>query len=140
MNPKWKWFLPGYVNALPLTIFGLILASVFYRGHSWQFRNGIISCIGNNIIGNPGGQTFGNVQIYKDEWNRKSKRMRTHETCHTVQAFVLGILMAVAYPAMFLWYYLTEQKEERAGWKDDYHLNPFEKQAYAKQDNDPAWC
>lgn len=32
MSKHWRWFLPGYLLALPMTLAGLV-ACLFYRAH-----------------------------------------------------------------------------------------------------------
>ncbi len=138
MSPRWKWFLPGYLWALPHTLVGLLLALV-YRAHSFRWSDGCLEAIGGRIKGGttriwgtPAAQTHGWLIFYADEVYRTHSPFRVHERAHVVQGFIGGPLFVLAYGIAHLVGWL------RTGsfWAG-YHANPFEVAAYAAGDH--AW-
>ena len=112
------------------------------------------------IWGRPGAQTHGWLQIYASELDRNMDDLRVHETVHIVQAFassLLGLVVSLlvfvilgdpllglvvggfigglgfvlVYGACFLFFFV---RFKLGNWKMSYFHNPFEVQAYAKQD------
>jgi hypothetical protein len=138
MSRAWRWFLPGYVLAAPHTILGLLLAIV-YRCHSWQWRDGVLTCLGGTfqrdgktitrIWGRPGAQTHGWLLVAADEDQRSRSDLRVHECVHVVQGFC-GPLYMLAYGLSFLAIWAWR----RGPWTDAYERIPFEVQAYDRQD------
>ncbi len=136
MNPRWRFFFPGYLIALPHTIIGLILA-VVYRAHTWRISAGCIEVIAGTferdgrrvtrIFGRPAAQTHGFLIVYADEDARADIEIRVHERVHVVQGMIGGPLYVIAYGLTFLWFYLWNV---RAGWYAAYMRIPFERQAY----------
>jgi len=111
MSPYWKYFLPGYVLALPNTLLGLVLGLI-YRAHSWKWSNGCLETIGGTntkgetrIFGKPGAQTHGWLIFYDTEHSREDWRLRTHERVHVVQAFLIQLL---SIPILFVWFFLAD--------------------------------
>lgn len=143
MSKNWKWFLPGYVFALPGTIVGLLLAAFYYHPSDWRFVDGCIECIPRRtIIGGKwvGAQTFGNVIFYRDERMRDHYPLRVHERCHVVQAMLLTWpLFMVLYGGHFLsrFVYLVAKNglmtDNTETWKVAYREIWFEIQAYSRQ-------
>jgi len=137
MSKNWKYFIPGYIMAAPLTLFGLLMA-LYYRPQSIYFVDGCIEFVmpsRRHLIGGEwvGGQTFGNVIFYRDERTRQHIDLRVHERCHTVQAMVGGIFFAAAYGIHFLMNYRT------LPFYEAYQAIWAEEQARAKQDNPNGW-
>lgn len=168
MNRAWRWFLPGYLWCLPLTLGYLTVAVCFYGAHSFRFHQGVLTCIGSDIWGHPGAQTVGTLQVFADEYQRSSARLRVHETEHVGQQFLCGLaglfavpvffavlgwspalgllfggfvgalMWGVTYGAIFVFYFATEQADELPGWYDDYRRNPWEIDAYHAGDGSSA--
>ena len=133
MSKHWKWYLPGYVMAAPLTLFGLLLAVFWYRPalKDCRFKDGCLEMIpSRQLIGGPwvGGQTFGNVVFFKDERNRASGSLNVHERCHTVQAMVFGVLFAAIYGIHFLILWAKPGRD----WQEAYYEIIWERQAYKR--------
>lgn len=121
-----------------------------------QFDNGV-----TRIWGRPNAQTLGWVQIYDNVENRDYPDLRVHENVHIVQAFVGGLVGAVlgvgvfaiagwpllcgalfgglaggagfsvTYGVLFLYHWV---KQGFGDWYFAYRANPFEVQAYKRQD------
>lgn len=145
MSPAWRWWLPGYVLALPHTLVGLVLA-VVYRSHGWRWSSGCLEAIGGTferdgrtvtrIWGRPGAQTHGWLILYASERAREVVPLRAHERVHVVQAFVGGPLYALAYGACFLVLFAAQGFRD---WHRAYMRSPFEVQAYGRADRKGAW-
>lgn len=130
MSRLWRWFLLGYVLALPHTLVGFVLAAV-YRCHSFAWRDGVLEATAaGTIIGRPGAQTHGWLVIYADATQRARRDLRVHENCHVVQGFLGGPLYVLAYGLTFAWFYVVGGFGD---WRAAYHRIPFERQAYARQ-------
>lgn len=131
MSPRWRWFLIGYVWALPVTLIGLALAA-FYRCGSYRWIGGVLTCVSPRPMwGKPAGQTLGWISMYSDETERGRDYMRVHEYVHVWQTFVLGPLWLVLYGLFFVAEYVVMGGGD---WKPAYRKNPFEAQAYARED------
>ena len=84
MSRRWRYYIPGYLMALPHTIVGLALA-VIYRAHSWQWVDGRLECIGGTkdgrtrIWGRPGAQTHGWLIVYASAAQQQREDLRVHE-------------------------------------------------------------
>jgi hypothetical protein len=133
VTSKKRWFLPGYLWALPHTLVGLLLCLV-YRAHAFSWHEGVLTCLGGldndggtRIWGRPGAQTHGWLVIYADERQRSRTDLRVHEYQHVWQGFLGGPLYMLAYGFTFLWNYLGHRE---LGWKAAYYKIPFEIQAY----------
>lgn len=135
MDPRWKWFLPGYLWSLPITLIGILLM-LPYGAHSFSIRNGLIQCVAKRILFRPAAQTFGVVQFYASDQDRARKDLRVHETGHTWQGFILGPFFILIYPAFFCWHFARQGFSD---WKIAYSKNPFEKHCERIRRNDPAW-
>jgi len=139
LSPKWRWFLPGYVWALPHTLVGLLLA-IFYKTRSWRWSSGCLEVIADRIIGNPAAQTHGWLIFYSNEETRELRRLRAHERVHVVQGFIGGPLYVLAYSASFLWHWIRlKLADASAPWLWAYQLNWFEDMAYRLEDEETAW-
>lgn len=117
MNSKlWKWYIPGHVACLPLTLGYAIFCFLYYRARSWGFRNGVLLCIGGvdengetRIIGKPGAQTIGACQAYANTVEELRVDLHVHENIHIIEAFVcasagyLGGCIATALGASPWW-------------------------------------
>ena len=140
MSKRWKWFLPGYLLALPGTLVGLLLA-LYYRPARWYWSDGCIEAAlptGRNLIGGSwvGAQTFGTLIFYRTEKNRMSSMVRVHERCHVVQAMVLTApLFIVTYAIHFLWEFLVVGED----FENAYLSIWAERQAYGRQNNINGW-
>lgn len=139
---KWRWFLPGYLWSLPLTLIGFVLCLV-YRAHSFKWHEGVLTCLAGKlpdgrtrIWGRPGAQTHGWLVICADEGQRQRQDLRVHEYVHVKQAFVGGVLYGLAYGLLFLVIWTTKGF---GPWHDAYRANPFEVQAYAIGDAKKGW-
>lgn len=131
MNKNWRWFLPGYLMLLPMTIVGLLLCLLVYRATSWRWSGGCIECIGGTrILGKPGAQTLGLVIVYRDERTRLNPSLRVHERVHVVQGMIGGVLFVLAYGLTFLWHWIAQGG---GNWYPAYMKIPFEVSAYARQ-------
>lgn len=145
MSPRWRWYLFGYLMALPHTLIGLVLALI-YRSGSWRWASGCLECVGGTFVengrtqtriwGRPGAQTHGWLIIYASESLRTIKTLRAHERTHVVQGFVGGPLYVVAYVWCFLWLFAVG---EFKNWRAAYEANPFEKHARAAARRAGAW-
>ncbi len=161
MNRNFRWLLLCYILLLPNTMVALVYA--FCVGaRSWEWREGVLTFISDRLLGNPGGQGWSWIVGYASEEQRARADLRVHENTHVWQEFMcslmglilgvgLGLLLgwptlhltlaalsgggifAVTYGLVFLYFYLTEQKDEQPGWHDDYMRNFFERHAYAVQ-------
>ena len=143
MSPKWRFFVPGYIWAAFNTLIGVIL-SFFYHAHSYRWEKGVLTCVAHreDVIGHPGGQTWGWLIIYTDPRYRTESwaaGLRRHEHKHVWQGLVFGPLMLLAYAGIFLYHYFTEQKDEEPGWRDDYLRNNFEVNARHEEDHIGGW-
>lgn len=156
MSRHWRWFLPGYLFLLPMSLAALVIYSLVYRAKSWKWYNGVLTCIGGDRIwGHPNAQTLGWVEVYDTEASRQEIDIRVHEAVHIVQGFVGGVVGLIVMPfilgpwwglalggligglgfsalygILFMYFLLTQ----KAGWYEAYMANPFEKQAYTIQD------
>ena len=134
MSKYWKYYLPGYIMAAPLTLFGILLAVFWYRPtlKDCRFKDGCIEMIPSRqqLIGGSwvGGQTFGNVIFFKDERDRARGELSVHERCHTVQAMILGLAFALIYGVHFLILWAKPGRD----WQAAYYEIIFEKQAYSR--------
>lgn len=140
MSPKWKWFLPGYILALPHTLIGLLIALVFYRPRQWRLADGAIECVAGRmkdgrtrIWGRPGAQTHGFLVVYASSAARRYLPLRRHERVHVVQAFVGGPLYAILYGCTFVANFLKSQD-----WHSAYEAIPFEVSA-RKYEQKEGW-
>ena len=134
MSRLWRYFLPGYVWALPLTLFGLVLA-LYYRPARFYWADGCVEMVlprNRYLIGGKGvgGQTFGNVIFYRDRYARAWAPLRVHERCHTVQGMLLGVFFVPAYVLPFLFRLLVL----RIGYDASYRNGWAERQAYGAGD------
>lgn len=137
MSRWWRWFLPGYVLLLPMTIVGLAICAIVYRASGWRWSRGCIECIGGDRIwGRPGAQTLGLVIVYADEHQRSRADLRVHERVHVVQGMVGGPLFAIVYALCFLVPFALQGFKD---WHRAYHRNPFEKHAYRVGDTSKGW-
>lgn len=136
MNKLWKYFIPGYLWALPSSMFAFTIATVFYRATDWRWSDGCLEAIGGagRMWGNPGAQCVGNVIVYKDERHRSHPDVRAHERVHAWQSMLLGPLFLPVYFAIWgvLWLRF------RNGWTT-YWRHPMETQAYRLMANENAW-
>ena len=107
----------GWIWAAPLHLLALLLLP-FYGPSAVLARGGKLEIRVARAVGNPGGQTLGQVTFYLRE---PYPALRAHEDRHTVQAQVLGPLMLVLYPLGCVWGALAGH------WHDD---NPLELDAY----------
>lgn len=130
---RWRWFLPGYLWALPLTLIGFVLAIV-YRAHSFRWHEGVLVAIGGThpdgstrIWGGPGAQTHGWLVFAASEKQWARKDLRVHEFTHVKQAFVGGLLYGIAYVSL---YFVIWASKGFGPWHDAYRANPFEDQTY----------
>lgn len=137
MSRNWRWFFLGYLWCLPLVLLFLPVVAFVYRSHEWRWHDGVLTCIGGSnddgstrIWGRPGAQTWGWLTVFASERERQRADLRIHERCHTVQAFVLGVLWIVIYGIMFIVPYIANPS---AGWKAAYEKVAFEVWAYARQ-------
>lgn len=128
MNRNWKWFLPGYVLALPGTLIGLVLLLWYGRSEA-LLREGVINVVIKRqyLIGGRwvGAQTYGNVVFYRDHNMLAIKRLRVHEHTHVWQAMVF------TWPIMAIWYGLQYFFGRVAGFNhyDAYHQLDWEQHA-----------
>jgi len=137
MSRNWRYYLPGYVMALPHTVIGLLLCLV-YRAHSWRWSDGCIECIAGDLIwGKPGAQTHGWLIVYRDEKARQRADLRVHERCHVVQGMIGSVGYMAAYGIHFLWNYVRDHEypdmERQPRWWRAYRGVWFEEQAYELQ-------
>lgn len=137
MSKRWRWFLPGYLMNLPMTIIGLLLFSLVYRSTSWRWSDGCIECIGGDRIwGKPGATTMGFAICYADEYQRKRPDLRVHERVHVVQGMCGSVLFALTYGLCFLWFWAASGFGH---WHAAYLRIPYERQAYRIGDKAKGW-
>lgn len=141
MSKLWKWFLPGYVWALPMTLIGIVMCLIF-RSHSWRWSNGCIECVAGKypdgttrIVGKPGAQTWGFLIVYAEPKYREIPWLRVHERVHVVQGLLGGPLFVLAYIACFYHNYYTNGRQ----YYEAYRHNPFEEWAYDRESRPGAW-
>lgn len=163
MSRLWKYFLLGYLVALPCTLLGLI-AAPFYGAHSWRWSDGCLEAIAPRIWGRPAAQTLGWIIFYADEGYRARVDFRVHERVHVVQAFLVQLVAVVTIGAWALfaqwpWWadapylafaslpftfgyallhfalFFTHGRD----WYAAYRNNPFEVQAYARERDAGMW-
>lgn len=107
----------GWIWSAPLHAIALVLLP-FYGPQGIEARDGKLEIRVARAIGNPGGQTIGQVTFYcVAPW----PELRVHENRHTAQCRIFGALMIVLYPIGCVVGALRGQ------WHD---LNPFEEDAY----------
>ena len=118
-----------YTWAFPLTLLGLALAAI-RRARSWQWRDGRIECIGAPLFG-MAAIALGWCVMYREERFRELERMRRHEGAHVEQCLRWGPLLAVMYPASWLWAFARGPKEPRnwPRWKRAYYHVYWERKA-----------
>lgn len=118
MNKRTKYFIPGHLWCLPLTLGYALFALVVYRAHSFTFSDGVLSCIGGTFVrssdgatvtriwGRPGAQTIGAAQCFASEQQRARKDLHVHENTHIGEAFVAGALGMLVTPvvAALVWH------------------------------------
>ncbi len=142
MSRWWKWYLPGYLLLLPMTLGGCALALFVYRATFWRWHDGCLEVVGGRhpdgstrIWGKPGAQTLGAMIVYADIFQMGRPDLRVHERVHVVQGMIGGPLFALAYGLSFLAIWVWR----RRGWKDAYYAIPFERQAYRIGDRATGW-
>lgn len=89
----------GWLWCLPLHLAALVLLP-FYGPQSYELRGGKVEVRVARAIGNPGGQTFGQVTFYTRE---PDEALRKHEDTHTLQAQLLGPWWPILYVLGCLW-------------------------------------
>lgn len=109
MNRHWRWYLPGYVFVLPMTLIGIVIGLVFYKARRWYFHDGVLGAVagtardGSTLIwGKPWAQTLGWVVFYDSEPARDLVELRVHEYTHVTQAFLGSLFGAVVCPLLAL--------------------------------------
>lgn len=109
MSRNWRWILPCYLWTLPMTIVGFALASLVYRASSWQWRDGVLTCVAGTsangvtlIWGRPNAQTLGWIQVYDSPVNREFPDLRVHENVHVAQAFASALIGVALVPLLFM--------------------------------------
>lgn len=129
MSKLWRWFLPGYLLALPATLVGLLLC-IYYRPTGWTFRQGVLTCQAprERVIGRPGAQTWGWLIVYT--MDKPSAGLRAHEYTHVVQGFIGGPLFLLAYGLCFA---VQWPMMGFGDWRPAYEANPFERHAQRVQ-------
>ena len=137
MSKYWKYFLPGYLLALPHTIVGILICWLAYKAHSWEWNDGCLECIAGTdvdgttrIWGKPSAQAHGFLIVSASTAVRKDPRIRIHERCHVFQSFIGGPLYAAMYGIFFLYKYAKQGLKD---WYSAYRSNPFERHAYANE-------
>lgn len=158
MHKNWRWNLHGHISMLPFTLLYALACLVIYRGESWGFRNGVLTCIGpklGTLIPGTGAQTIGGCQVYADTWQRARRDLHVHENGHIVQQMVCALVGLILTPAVLallgyspawgalggflgtpLWgvaygaCFFALWIAQRAGWRKAYRANPFEVQCY----------
>lgn len=112
MSRKWRWFYPGYLWTIIMTMAGVLIAHFIYKSKSWKWYDGVLTCVagmgpnGTLIWGQPNAQTLGWVQIYDTEVNREEADLRVHENVHVVQAFagsIVGVLGGITLSLCLGW-------------------------------------
>ena len=132
MSKHWRYFILGYIWALPNTLIGLALLATWYFPRSVAWRDGCLEVIPRRLlIGGPwvGAQTWGWV-IFSRDTNQESRGdLMVHERVHVVQAFIGGPFFMLAYAVHFL-YRRATMEYHRA-----YRGIIFEVQAYQVGDD-----
>jgi hypothetical protein len=147
MDRRWRWFLPGYLWALPATLIGLALA-LPNGARRPRWSDGCLELEARRMIGRPLAQTWGWLIFYTVSIDdapaigfRDNYRLRAHERAHVVQGFVGGPLFLIAYAACFVWLYLARLDDELEwrDWRPAYRAIPFERWARAAEKRPDAW-
>jgi hypothetical protein len=98
MSRWWRWYLPGYVATLPLTV--TALAYAWWRGaHGWRWIDGLPTFISSRLLGNPGGQTWSHLVGFASVEARDHVPLRVHEYAHVAQAMIFQVAGLVAWLA-----------------------------------------
>lgn len=139
MSKNWRWFLLGYLWALPQTLLGFILAAIYgVRLGSFKWHQGVLTCVAGKrkdgttkIWFRPGAQTHGWLVIFADEWHRDptwppAVRLRVHEYVHVAQAFVGGPLYTLGWGINWLAAWVTNG----FNWRRAYESVLLEQFAY----------
>lgn len=137
MSKYWKYFLPGYLLALPHTVVGIFICWLAYKAHSWKWNDGCLECVASltdegvtKIWGRPLAQTHGFIMVFASEGVSKDRRIRIHERCHVVQSFLGGPLYAAIYGLFFFASFAANGFKD---WYAAYRKNPFEEHAYSNE-------
>ena len=131
MSPRWRYFIPGYLWALPHTLLGLLLAP-FYGIKSVRWSQGCLEFV-VSALDEAGAQTHGWIIFYRSAQIRGNTNVRIHERVHVVQGFIGGPFYILAYIMNFFWGLITPpdklyQHEPR--WARAYRKIWFERQAF----------
>lgn len=109
MNRLWRYLFPCYLFTVIMTGAGFAIANAFYRASSWQWRDGVLTCIAGTapdgttrIWGKPNAQTLGWIIIFDTAEMREMPDLRVHENVHVVQAFAGSLIGLVLVPLLFL--------------------------------------
>ena len=136
MSRRWKWFLPGYILALPGTLIGLLLLPL-YGVQGIYLSDGCIevetrrAMLGGKFVA---AQTWGNLIYYRGAF-RDSARLRVHERVHVWQAMVFTWpLQARAYVGHYVINLATGLDHYEA-----YRGIIHEKQAYRLENKEGVW-
>lgn len=161
MHKNWRWFIPGYIWCIHLTLGYLLFAVIAqYKPHSWRIHRGVITFISERMLGRPKGQTVGAASGYASEEQFARVDLHEHENVHIVQAFLFGIGGLCIVPPVFaaigwspllglglsgfigtstyallygIFFLWFFALQGFKDWKKAYHRNPFEKQAFKLQ-------
>lgn len=163
MHKLWRWNLHGHISLLPFTLLYAVFCFVVYGARSWGLRRGVVICVGERLgrmFPGTGAQTIGGCTIYANTTEELREDLHVHENCHVVQAQAAALLGQVVVPLAFaaidwpipigcaiggpvgaLGYslvygfcFLGAWTIRGFGpWRDAYHANPFEVQAYRRQ-------
>lgn len=131
MDPRWRWFLPGYVWASPCFIVGFALGLVLRA--RWVWEKG---CLTGYVAKIPGGnitaQTWGWLILKRNGSHEATTDV--HERVHVVQFFLLGVFFWVFYGCDYGY-----QRARGFGHWLAYFRIRLERQAYRLQENPNAW-
>lgn len=163
MSKLWRWNIHGHIALLPFTLAYAAFCFVVYGARSWGFRNGVIVCVAprlGTMFPGTGGQTIGACTAYANTTELARVDLHVHENCHIAQAmaaaligqvlvpltcaaldwspavgcaiggFVGALGYALAYGVLFLVAWIARGF---GPWRDAYHANAFELQAYRRQ-------
>lgn len=136
MSPLWRYYLPGYLLALPMTLIGVLVA-MWYQAYGWQWRDGCVECWVPDLSDRVA-MTAGWLVIYRQPQTDNDLSWidiaRVHERAHVVQGLVLGPLFWVLYFAWFLPAWVTRSVSFQT-----YYRNPFERHARRCEGRSGAW-
>ena len=141
MSRNWRWFIPGYILAMPQTLLLGLPFLFWYLPKKFSVIDGTLCFVSSrkHLVGGPwvGAQTHGLFKIFRDEAQMDSDSLHVHENVHVVQAMQWGPFYALSYGLHFVWLYLwprLSRKPTVPTINEAYRNIMWEKRAYGIQE------